>query len=186
MLSRWIATKAQQHTPASAPRLPQHYLLLGAAGLFTLGVAVAPFLSSGGGTGGWRGNGDPWIPAPSRTAAAAADEKGSSSSLAYPPDALPGGRDVATPYGSVRVFEWGPEDGEPVLLIHGISTPAIALGDLAHDLVARGVSNIPCFFISSPFEQESIPPPAVLPLRALFLAFGTAGAPKLAPSLGKY
>jgi hypothetical protein len=58
--------------------------------------------------------------------------------LPYPPDALPGGRDVATPYGAVRVYEWGPEDGEPVLLLHGISTPCIALGDLAYELVAQG------------------------------------------------
>ena len=48
---------------------------------------------------------------------------------------------------AVRVFEWGPEEGEPVLLLHGISTPAVALGDLAHDLVTRGVSNIPCSLI---------------------------------------
>lgn len=128
MLSRWVAAKAQQHTPATAPPLPQHYLLLGAAGLFTLGVAVAPLLSYGG-----RRRGDPWFPAPPR---AASNDAGPV--LAYPPDALPGGRDVATPYGSVRVFEWGPEDGEPVMLLHGISTPAVALGDLADELVARG------------------------------------------------
>lgn len=58
--------------------------------------------------------------------------------LPYPPDALPGARDVATPYGSVRVYEWGPEAGEGVLLVHGISTPSVALGDLAHELVDRG------------------------------------------------
>ncbi|KAI2615773.1 alpha/beta-hydrolase [Hypomontagnella submonticulosa] len=58
--------------------------------------------------------------------------------LPYPLDALPGGRDVATPYGSIRVYEWGPEDGEKVLLVHGISTPAVALGDLGHELVGRG------------------------------------------------
>ncbi|ORY62066.1 Alpha/Beta hydrolase protein [Pseudomassariella vexata] len=59
-------------------------------------------------------------------------------SLPYPPDVLPGGRDVPTSYGSIRVFEWGPENGQQVLLVHGISTPAIALGDLAHELVGRG------------------------------------------------
>ncbi|KAI0450706.1 alpha/beta-hydrolase [Xylaria acuta] len=58
--------------------------------------------------------------------------------LPYPPDALPGGRDVETPYGSVRVYEWGPEGGERVLFIHGISTPVVALGDLAHEMVRRG------------------------------------------------
>ncbi|KAH6620466.1 Alpha/Beta hydrolase protein [Boeremia exigua] len=58
--------------------------------------------------------------------------------LPYPPDALPGARDVDSPYGSVRVYEWGPEDGDRILLIHGISTPSVALTDLAHKLVGKG------------------------------------------------
>lgn len=58
--------------------------------------------------------------------------------LPYPPDVLPGGRDVETPYGSIRVFEWGPEDGEKVLLMHGIGTPCLALGDLAGELERNG------------------------------------------------
>ena len=58
--------------------------------------------------------------------------------LPYPPDALPGARDVDSPYGSIRVYEWGPEDGEKILLIHGISTPSIALTDLANKLVGKG------------------------------------------------
>jgi hypothetical protein len=58
--------------------------------------------------------------------------------LPYPPDALPGPRDVQSPYGTVRVYEWGPEEGDKILLIHGISTPGIALADLAHKLVRRG------------------------------------------------
>lgn len=58
--------------------------------------------------------------------------------LPYPPDVLPGSRDVTTPYGSIRIYESGPEDGERVLLVHGISTPAVALGDLANELVKRG------------------------------------------------
>ncbi|KAI0135141.1 alpha/beta-hydrolase [Daldinia grandis] len=60
------------------------------------------------------------------------------STLPYPPDALPGGRDVETPYGSIRVYEWGPEDGERVLFVHGISTPSVALGDLGHEFVGKG------------------------------------------------
>lgn len=60
------------------------------------------------------------------------------SALPYPPDVLPGGRDVETPYGCLRVFEWGPEDGEKVLLLHGISTPCLALGSLGEELVSRG------------------------------------------------
>ncbi|KAK4192507.1 Alpha/Beta hydrolase protein [Podospora australis] len=58
--------------------------------------------------------------------------------LPYPPDALPGSRDFETPYGCMKVFEWGPEDGEKVLLLHGISTPCLALGNLGEDLVKRG------------------------------------------------
>jgi hypothetical protein len=56
----------------------------------------------------------------------------------YPPDAFEGARDVQTPYGSIRVYEWGPKDGKRVLLIHGMSTPSVALSDLAHKLVKRG------------------------------------------------
>ncbi|KAK4235872.1 serine hydrolase-like protein [Achaetomium macrosporum] len=58
--------------------------------------------------------------------------------LPYPPDVLPGGRTVDTPYGIIHVFEWGPEHGEKVLLLHGISTPCLALGTLAEELVRRG------------------------------------------------
>ncbi len=49
--------------------------------------------------------------------------------LPYPPDAYPGARDVVSPYGSLRVYEWGPEDGRKVLLLHGIANPCIALGE---------------------------------------------------------
>lgn len=55
-----------------------------------------------------------------------------------PSDVFPGARDVATLYGSIRVYEWGPEDGPKVLLVHGITTPCAALGGLAHALVDRG------------------------------------------------
>jgi pimeloyl-ACP methyl ester carboxylesterase len=58
--------------------------------------------------------------------------------LPYPPDSLPGARDVNTPYGSIRVYEFGPEDGPQVLLIHGISTPCLALGGVAHELADKG------------------------------------------------
>lgn len=59
-------------------------------------------------------------------------------SLPYPPDAFPGIRDVASPYGSLRVYEWGPKDGRKVLLVHGISNPCIALGAIAHGLADKG------------------------------------------------
>ncbi|THW82020.1 putative alpha/beta hydrolase [Aureobasidium pullulans] len=51
--------------------------------------------------------------------------------LPYAPDALDGARDVATPFGSIRVYEWGPEDGRKVLLVHGIN------------LFGRGFSSTP-------------------------------------------
>jgi hypothetical protein len=70
--------------------------------------------------------------------------------LPYPPDALPGPRDVQSPYGTVRVYEWGPEEGDKILLIHGISTPGIALADLAHKLVRRGCRVM--LFGRSPFS----------------------------------
>jgi len=58
--------------------------------------------------------------------------------LPYPPDALPGGRFVESPYGTIRVYEWGPEDGTKVFLIHGINTAAISLGAVAHALADNG------------------------------------------------
>ncbi|RDA96040.1 hypothetical protein CP533_5920 [Ophiocordyceps camponoti-saundersi (nom. inval.)] len=58
--------------------------------------------------------------------------------LVYQPDTLPGARDVETPYGSVRVYEFGPEDGQKVLLVHGITTPCLPLAPLAQGLVERG------------------------------------------------
>lgn len=60
------------------------------------------------------------------------------SSLAYPPDLLPGARDVTTPFGRCRAFEFGPIDGPKVLLIHGISTPCISVAPLARQLATRG------------------------------------------------
>lgn len=59
-------------------------------------------------------------------------------SAAYPPDRFPGARDVPTPYGSLRTYEWGPEDGRKVLLVHGISTPCLSVGGLAEELVRKG------------------------------------------------
>lgn len=56
----------------------------------------------------------------------------------YAPYVFPGGRDVETAYGTIKVFEWGPEDGEKVLLLHGIGTPCVALGDMAREFVRKG------------------------------------------------
>lgn len=58
--------------------------------------------------------------------------------LPYPPDAYPGARDVTSSYGSLRVYEWGPEDGRKVLLVPGITNPCVALGGIAQGLADRG------------------------------------------------
>lgn len=60
--------------------------------------------------------------------------------LPYPPsNFIPGARDVTTPYGLIRVYEWGPENAtRKVLLIHGISGSCVVLLSLAETLVARG------------------------------------------------
>jgi hypothetical protein len=82
--------------------------------------------------------------------------------LPYPPDALPGSRDVESPYGSIRVYEWGPEGGEKILLIHGISTPSIALTDLAYKLIEKGCRVMlfgrSCFRSSHPDKMDTYPP----------------------------
>ncbi|KAK8114029.1 alpha/beta hydrolase fold domain-containing protein [Apiospora kogelbergensis] len=79
------------------------------------------------------------IPSPRTSAALRGLTQAERDALPYPPDgALPGSRDVPTPYGSVRVYEWGPKDGERVLLIAGISTPTLSLGDLAWEMSERG------------------------------------------------
>lgn len=58
--------------------------------------------------------------------------------LLYPPDYFPGARDVPTPYGFIRCYEFGPATGRRVLLIHGISTSCMTLTHIAHGLVRRG------------------------------------------------
>ena len=79
------------------------------------------------------------IPSPRTSAALRGMTPAERDALPYPPyGALPGARDVPTLYGSIRVYEWGPEDGERVLLIAGISTPTLSLGDLAWEMSERG------------------------------------------------
>jgi pimeloyl-ACP methyl ester carboxylesterase len=65
-------------------------------------------------------------------------DDGASVIVPYPRDCMPGGRDVDSPYGNTRVYEWGPLDGKKVLFIHGISTPCIALAPIARLLSAEG------------------------------------------------
>jgi hypothetical protein len=56
----------------------------------------------------------------------------------YPLDSFPGGKNVESPYGTMRVYEWGPETGRRVLLIAGVTTPAVAFAKLAPRLVSDG------------------------------------------------
>ena len=58
--------------------------------------------------------------------------------LPYSPQLLPGSRDVESPYGTMRLYEWGPKEGRKVLLLHGDTTPAPILGPIAHGLGNRG------------------------------------------------
>lgn len=77
------------------------------------------------------------VPSPSKTLLPKLSPE-ETASCPYPPDAYPGTRDVESPYGSLRVYEWGPENGRKVLLVHGISNPCIALGAVAHGLADKG------------------------------------------------
>ena len=58
-------------------------------------------------------------------------------------DLLPGRRDVLSPWGNMRAYEWGPEDGRRVLFLHGLSTPAPALGAVARYLAGPRLSGSP-------------------------------------------
>ena len=78
------------------------------------------------------------IPSP-RTTLLPRQTSEQSSALPYPPDLLPGSRDVDTPYGSMRVYEWGPEDGRKVIMITGDTTPAPIFGIVAKKLVLKGL-----------------------------------------------
>ncbi|KAK8873694.1 hypothetical protein PGQ11_004208 [Apiospora arundinis] len=108
------------------------------------GQAKGPITTARGGHSGGGGasrniNNHNIIPSPRTSAALRAMTQAERDALPYPPEgALPGARDVPTPYGSVRVYEWGPEDGERALLIAGISTPTVSLGDLAWEMSERG------------------------------------------------
>lgn len=56
----------------------------------------------------------------------------------YQADAFPGTRPFKTVYGTIQVFEWGPEDGEKVLIVHGLATPCISMSNMAKELVQKG------------------------------------------------
>ncbi|KAF8455840.1 Alpha/Beta hydrolase protein, partial [Terfezia claveryi] len=65
--------------------------------------------------------------------------------LPYPPTFYPGGRWAKTPHGTIRVYEFGPEDGRKVLFVHGISMPCCVYRDLAWGLVEEGGCRVMLF-----------------------------------------
>ncbi|TFK79834.1 alpha/beta-hydrolase [Polyporus arcularius HHB13444] len=56
----------------------------------------------------------------------------------YPDNYYPGGAYAKFPNGAVRYWLIGPEHGKRVVLIHGLSVPAIIWKDVAPQLAARG------------------------------------------------
>ncbi|CCM07091.1 uncharacterized protein FIBRA_09418 [Fibroporia radiculosa] len=62
----------------------------------------------------------------------------SSSWEIYPDTFYKGGAYVNLPQGTVRHWLIGPEDGERIVLIHGLSVPAIIWKDVAPKLVSSG------------------------------------------------
>jgi len=56
----------------------------------------------------------------------------------YPEDIYPNGDYYSSPFGRVRYWIVGPEDGKKVVLIHGISTPSIVWKDVQAQLVSNG------------------------------------------------
>jgi len=112
-------------------------LVLAGSCLFAAGVIARGILSRPTNTG-------VAVPSPRSTLLPKLSEE-EKAQLPYPPDVLPGARDVDTPYGSIRAYEFGPEEGRKVLLVHGISTPAIALGAVAQALVDKGGCRVMLF-----------------------------------------
>ncbi|KLO14437.1 alpha/beta-hydrolase [Schizopora paradoxa] len=56
----------------------------------------------------------------------------------YPEDIYPGGGYANLPMGRTKYWLFGPEDGEKVVLIHGLTIPAITWKDIAPKLVEKG------------------------------------------------
>ncbi|PKS08207.1 hypothetical protein jhhlp_005484 [Lomentospora prolificans] len=109
------------------PRYPSGRIVLGGAFLFVLGAVLRKCRREYGTIK------SPWtrsLPQPIHQL----PEEGP----CYPRDAIPGGRNVETPYGIIRVYEWGPEDGEKALLLHGVSAPVLTMSSLADELALKG------------------------------------------------
>ncbi|EJD01733.1 alpha/beta-hydrolase [Fomitiporia mediterranea MF3/22] len=64
--------------------------------------------------------------------------KDSHSWLIYPENFYEGGNYVNFPFGRVRYWLLGPEEGQKIVLIHGLSVPSIIWKDVAPTLAAKG------------------------------------------------
>ncbi|KAH8908207.1 alpha/beta-hydrolase [Coniochaeta sp. PMI_546] len=167
-----------------APGSPTPYIALG-----TLGLSLAYLLRSYHPSNSPVPHHQKWIPAPSPPPSPTP-----SHSHPYPPSALPGARSVPTPYGKIQIFEFGPEAGEKVLLLPGIGTPVVALGDLASrlagtgyrvmlfDLFGRGYSDAP---LDLPYDERLYAAQVLLVLASSRLAWtGEGGFHLVGYSLG--
>ncbi|KAL5527956.1 hypothetical protein ACEPAG_6757 [Sanghuangporus baumii] len=56
----------------------------------------------------------------------------------YPENFYEGGNYVRFPFGRVRYWLFGPEDGQKIVLVHGLSIPAIIWKDVAPQLAGKG------------------------------------------------
>jgi alpha-beta hydrolase superfamily lysophospholipase len=56
---------------------------------------------------------------------------------------------MTTQYGTIRVYEWGPEDGRKVLFVHGITTSCLEVGAIAYWMAQRGCRVM--IFVRKPF-----------------------------------
>ncbi|KAI0268094.1 alpha/beta-hydrolase [Gloeopeniophorella convolvens] len=56
----------------------------------------------------------------------------------YPEDYYTGGAYVSLPFGRVRYWLMGPENGKKIVLIHGLSVPSLIWKDVAPALASRG------------------------------------------------
>ncbi|KAF8874541.1 Alpha/Beta hydrolase protein [Infundibulicybe gibba] len=56
----------------------------------------------------------------------------------YPENFYPGGAYVSFPHGRMRYWLIGPESGKKIVLVHGLSIPAIIWRDVGPELASRG------------------------------------------------
>ncbi|KAJ8096349.1 hypothetical protein AAF712_010074 [Marasmius tenuissimus] len=57
----------------------------------------------------------------------------------YPDNFYEGGGYVSLPFGRTRYWLFGPEDGQKIVLIHGLSIPGFVWRDVAPELAAKGL-----------------------------------------------